>query len=333
KKEIQGCAHPDSLYQSVNATGLALRDNTPRIYVVAAATGGSSGFLTDLGFAIRRLLKQLRHPDANLTAFLFCGAPDDPATPPAELSNLYATLTELNHFSDPTVTFAAQYGADGPRLVEEGSAFDALYLLTQETRAPESRRDTLAHFGSYLFHEMTTPLGIHLDSQRMKTPPSFAGDAGTPFRSFGTHAVWFPRGLLLRLAARRAVARLLEDWCAQPEGSTDFVPEGSRYRSGYFDTLSSPALDIQGAPTEELDAALAPRLAAPALQPDAIKTRLEEQAALSLDGQTPATALMQLLGNLEEQALQFFAQDDPGTWARPALQRVRDWLGSGLSQQ
>jgi serine/threonine protein kinase len=333
KKEIQGCAHPDSLYQSVNATGLALRDNTPRIYVITGATGGSSGFLPDLGFAIRRLLKQLRHPDANLTAFLFCGAPDDPATPASELSNLYATLTELNHFSDPTVTFAAQYGADGPRLVEEGAVFDALYLLTQETRAPESRRDTLAHFGSYLFHEMTTPLGIHLERQRMKTPPSFAGDAGTPFRSFGTHAVWFPRGLLLRLAARRAVARLLEDWCAQPEGSTDFVPEGSRYRSGYFDTLSSAALDIRGAPTEELDAALASLLADPALQPDAIKTRLEERAALSLDGQTPATALMQLLGNLEEQALQFFAQDDPGTWARPALQRVRDWLGSGLSQQ
>src|SRR5262249_9690589 len=67
--------------------------------------------------------------------------------------------------------------------------------------------------------------------------------------------------------------------------------------------------------------------------PDAIKTRLEEKAALSLDGQTPPSALMQLLGNLEEQAAQYYAQDDPGTWARPALQRVRDWLGSGLSHQ
>src|SRR5205807_6886667 len=41
KKEIQAITHPDVLYQSVTQTGLALRDNTPRVYVIAAAGGGS----------------------------------------------------------------------------------------------------------------------------------------------------------------------------------------------------------------------------------------------------------------------------------------------------
>ncbi len=59
RREIQTACHPDSIYQTVSQTGLALRDNVPRIYVIACASGGGSGFLVDLGYAIRRLLNQL----------------------------------------------------------------------------------------------------------------------------------------------------------------------------------------------------------------------------------------------------------------------------------
>ena len=139
----------------------------------------------------------MHHPDAPVTALVFCGAPDDPATPADEQANVYATLTELNHFADPCVPFAAQYGLDGPRLSDEGSAFDNVYVLPHANRTPESRRDTLAHLGSYLFHELTTPLGLRLDASRLKRSQ---GDA-VCFRSLGTYGIWFPRGLLLRLAA------------------------------------------------------------------------------------------------------------------------------------
>src|SRR5205085_6179787 len=45
RREVQRATHPDNVYQAVTQTGLALRDNVPRIYVVAAAAGGSSGYL------------------------------------------------------------------------------------------------------------------------------------------------------------------------------------------------------------------------------------------------------------------------------------------------
>ena len=106
---------PDALYQSVSQTGLALRNNRPRIFVLAAAGGGGSGLIVDLGYALRRLLHQLKYPEGEVILMLFCGAPDDPATPRQEQANVYATLTELNHFADPGVTFTAQYGPDGPR--------------------------------------------------------------------------------------------------------------------------------------------------------------------------------------------------------------------------
>jgi serine/threonine protein kinase len=298
RKEVQQATHPDAIFQTVDRTGLAIRDQTPRVYVVAGAGGGGSGFLLDLGYSLRRLLKQLRYPEAPVTALLLAGAPDDPATPKTELANVYATLTELNHFTDPAIRFASQYGADGPSIMEEGAAFDAVYLLPQSNRSPESRRDAVAHLGSYLFHELTTPLGLHLDNARQIAPEAGA----TPFRSFGTYGVWFPRGLMLRLAGRAACQRLLEEW------------------------------QVAGEPTAltELEAACARVFTDPGLQHEALTTCLEEYARPMLEG-APGEALTRLLSSLEDQAQQSVALEDPGNWARQALGRVREWFGSGLS--
>src|SRR5207237_10369230 len=71
KRELAAAVHPDALYQSVTNTGLALRDQTPRIVLLASASGGASGYLIDLAYTLRRLLKQQRHPEAKLNAFVF----------------------------------------------------------------------------------------------------------------------------------------------------------------------------------------------------------------------------------------------------------------------
>jgi eukaryotic-like serine/threonine-protein kinase len=294
RREVQQATHPDTLYQSVSHTGLALRDSVPRVYVVAAAGGGGSGFVVDMGYALRRLLQQLRHTEAEVTLFLFSGAPSDPATPRGEQANVYATLTELNHFADPSIPFAAQYGADGPRIVDQGAAYTCTYLLQLPSRSPEALRDTVAHLGSYLFHELTTPLGLRLDRERQATPPGSA----TPFRSFGTYAVWFPRGLILRLAARQACRRLIEEWQAP------------------------------GGPTPEVEAACARVLAESELRPEAIGGRLEDGARPALDS-TPAEALTGMLAALEDQSQQSVAHEDPTNWTRQALTRVREWVRTG----
>src|SRR3954454_17924497 len=100
----------------------------------------------------------MRHPEAELTALLMCGAPNDPATPRGEQANVYATLTELNHFADPSIPFVAQYGVDGQRIVDQGMPFGSAYLLPMAHRSPEALEQAVSHLGSYLFHELTTPL-------------------------------------------------------------------------------------------------------------------------------------------------------------------------------
>jgi hypothetical protein len=305
RREVQTACHPDSIYQTVSATGLALRENTPRIYLIGCASGGASGYLADLGYAVRRLLQQLHHPEAPVSCFLFCGAPDDPATPRPEQANLYATLTELNHFADPAVPFTAQYGSDGPRLAEDGAPFHHVYLLTQRHRTPESRRDVMAHLGSYLFHELTTPLGLRLDRLRSGRAGSVsdrrAAAPNSAFRSLGTYGVWFPRGLLLRLAARGACGRLLEEWQAVGEPTAQAEVEAVRARV----------------------------LTDPEWLPEALAARIAELAAGHLEG-PPREVLTSLLLTVEEQSQQSVALDDPGVWAKQALMRVQEWLGGGL---
>src|SRR5207237_301761 len=68
KQELQKAIHPDSLFQTVNETGLALRNSTPRIYVLASALGGSSGYLLDIAYTLRWLSEQLRTNEATVTA-------------------------------------------------------------------------------------------------------------------------------------------------------------------------------------------------------------------------------------------------------------------------
>jgi len=299
KRELQHACHPDALYQTVAQTGLAIRDDIPRVYVICCGTGGSSGYLPDLGYSLRRILQQANKPDAPVISFCFCGAPDDPATPATELANLHATLTELHHFAEPQVLFSAQYGSDAARIKDEGSPFDQVYLIRQQHRTPEARREGLAQLGSYLFHELTTPLGLRLDQYRNRRRQP------TIFRSLGTFGVWFPRGLLLRLASRDACKHLLSEWQA------------------------NTMLAMTAAEQATFDAILASVLSDPELQPDALVARIDLLAAEQLDA--PAReALTRQLASFEDQINQPLAQDDPGAWARQTLSRMRDWLGTGL---
>jgi hypothetical protein len=172
RRELQVAAHPESLSQAVSQTGLILRDTVPSVYVLAAAGGGSSGMLVDLGFAVQHLLQQLGHQRATVNAFLFCGAPNDPATSRAEQANLVATLTELNHYTDSSIAFTAQYGPDGPQLSSHAAPYSSIYITQIEHRTQEQMRDCVAHLAGYLSHELTTPLGSKLE--RMRGRPQFA---------------------------------------------------------------------------------------------------------------------------------------------------------------
>lgn len=298
KREIQQVSHPDVLYESVAQTGLALRDSTPRVVVVGSAIGGTSGCLLDLGYALQNLLKQLRFSEKQLLAFLHCGAPADPATPSLEQANLYATLTEWNHYSEGITPFTAEYGENGPSLHEEGPPYDATYVTVQQQRTPRDLMSSVSHLSSYVFYELTTPIGHVLDKSRASSP------AGTPFRSFGTRNVWFPRGLLLQSAARYVVGDLFEQWAA---------------RSEHHKSVTESQL-------EEVSASCARIVANPQIREENLLGELERKTAPHLGGRSPQEELEQLLKHLEHECWEQ-GVDDPDHWALKALEQIQHWLG------
>ena len=296
RREFQIATHPESMAQSSDQTGLPPRDTVPRVFVFASAAGGAGGMLIDLGYAVRRVLGRLGTPDAAVTAFVYAGAPTDPASSDHEMANLFATLTELNHYADPDVTFAAHYGGpEGPRVEGQGLPFTATYLLPMPERSSQAFRDCVSHLAGYVSHDLTTPLGAVLERVRA-TAPAFGR---SPFRGFGTYGVWFPRGLLLRAAAQRICIGLVKEWHADTE-PTD---------------------------TRRIDALVAAVKADLRLKPEAVQRQLEQETPRGPEG-GPAEQLERWLHGLEGQTDGTTRRQDAGVWSRNVWDQAREFIGT-----
>jgi len=298
RRELQIATHPESMSDSADQTGLPPRDNVPQVYVFASAAGGSGGMLIDLGYAVRRVLGRMTTADAPITAFVYAASPADPNTGDHELANLYAGLTELNHYADPDVTFSAQYGGpEGPKVEAKGLPFTATYLLPMPERSATAFRDCVSHLAGYVAHDLTTPLGPVLENLR-GTPAAFDR---TPFRTFGTYGVWFPRGLLLRSAAQKIGLRMLKIW-----------------RNEAPPTDQKPVTDL-----------VAHVVADPRLKPDAIQQQIEREAVRGAEGGL-AEQIDRWLSGLEGQLQQTnppARRTESGPWARAAWDQARDLIG------
>jgi eukaryotic-like serine/threonine-protein kinase len=296
RRELQIATHPESITQSSDQTGLMPRDNTPQVFILASFAGGSGGMLLDLGYAVRRVLARMSSSEPPVTAFVYCSAPGDPGTGDYELANLYAGLMELNHYADPDVTFTAHYGGpDGPKVEARGLPFTATYLLPMPERTSAAFRDVVSHLSGYIAHDLTTPLGAALEQLRQRPP----GLGRSPFRTFGTYGVWYPRGLLLRAAAQRICIRLLRIW------REDAPPA---------DMTAVDAL-VEHATTDSR------------LRPDAVQLQIEREAVRGPDG-GPSDQIERWLTGLEGQLNPASRRADAGVWSRGVWEQARDLIGN-----
>ncbi len=293
KHELQVCTHPEAINQSRDNTGLPLRTKVPSVYLFISASGGTSGMTLDVGHAIRRALEKLNITKATVTAFILTGAPEDLSSPPVELANIFATLTELNHYADTDVAFSAQYGGpEGPAIEGHGLPFTATYLLPMKERSNDSFRDIVSHLAGYVSYDLTTPLGSGLDVLR-HTPTA---PGRTPFRGFGTFGVWYPRGLLLRSASRQICIQMLRNW-------------------------SSVVPSLPPAAEDMLHAILGDTR----LAPDPIKQFIVKESTTKNDG-NPLDRLAAWVEQFSQDAEQAAKKSDPITWCVGIWDQARDWL-------
>jgi hypothetical protein len=112
-------------------TGRTLASNRPRVYVVGGLAGGTAGgMFLDLAYTLRAHLKFLGYHDPDIVG-VFLLPPDGPAgaIDPTAQANVYAALTELNHYSRPESIFTANYDDRLGVVRDGGKPFRHVYLL------------------------------------------------------------------------------------------------------------------------------------------------------------------------------------------------------------
>ena len=71
RDELKACLEPDNLAAASSQTGLSLRTNRPRVYIVTGLGGGTgSGMFIDLAYAVRAQLRQLGYPQPDIVGLM-----------------------------------------------------------------------------------------------------------------------------------------------------------------------------------------------------------------------------------------------------------------------
>jgi eukaryotic-like serine/threonine-protein kinase len=214
---LLGITSAEAKAKTSEATGLNLREATPRIFIIAGIAGGTgSGMALDTGYLVRQVLHELHLSSDGVCAVLLHASGDKPGEHELARVNSYAALTELNHF----YTCDRSYPGDprrGLRSFEPGETpFQDCYVVRLGEQLSqndiESATDALA---AYLYLDAATPAGAFLDQYRQSTADagSSPGD-GAMLRTLGVHQLAFPRhaiaGLLAPVLCRQVIERWLE---------------------------------------------------------------------------------------------------------------------------
>ncbi|MCS6852650.1 MAG: protein kinase, partial [Gemmataceae bacterium] len=167
--ELDFITNPSALTTADKKTQLGLRTNRPRIYIVTSLGGGTgSGMFLDLAYLFRHLLKQMGYVSPDVVALLL--APTNDSTPHGSLvlTNTYAALMELNHFSAPHVTFTGHYEENEWPINDKAPPFTRIQVLSlpAESKGQAPTRRVLALAGDFLCRELITPLGKKIDAAR-----------------------------------------------------------------------------------------------------------------------------------------------------------------------
>jgi hypothetical protein len=211
---LSAVSSPEAKAAACEVTGLDLRDEVPRIFVLASIAGGTgSGMLPGVAFAVRQILADLRLPAQGLCGVLAYAASPKPTSRDLARVNAYATLSELNHWSRPGNTYPgdpdcglAAFGPGQPPLED-------CYLVDLGKGLTRPEVDAAAHvLADYLFVDAVGGSGF-LDRFRQKTPAATPdSEDGLALRSFGLSRIAFPRNRLADLAAGLFCQRLVERW-------------------------------------------------------------------------------------------------------------------------
>lgn len=205
------------------ANGFTVGDGVT-VYLVGSLMGGTgSGMFLDVAYTVRE-----RMPDAQVIG-IFTVPPASGAVAVDNRANTYAALLELNHWSDNSSVFTAQYARDRQPLSEVvGSKPPFTYCYLVDKEGPQTNIEISAltsMIGNSIFLDLTSEFQRQKKSNR-DNYSSFLIEAdglGCPqgFISFGLSSLFFPKDKVRGACANRLAKNIVKEWMTPLDRSTN----------------------------------------------------------------------------------------------------------------
>ena len=186
------------------------------VYVVGSLLGGTgSGMFLDLAYTVRNKFRNQRMLEM---VGMFSIPPNSEAVAVDNRPNAYAALLELNHFTDPSTTFSAQYQADIPPMEDADPPFRYTYLA--DTSSPAAQLDSVKDLVEMIGHSIFLDLTSEFQRQKKSNRNNFdqflitSDGLGCPqnYMGFGLASIYFPKDKVIAACANRLAGDIVRRW-------------------------------------------------------------------------------------------------------------------------
>ncbi|CAN5355985.1 hypothetical protein BH11PLA2_BH11PLA2_19880 [soil metagenome] len=211
RQQIETFITDDALNKVATATGLGVRTNRARAYIVANLAGGTgSGMALDLAYIVRHELRQIGYTHVDSVGYL--------AVPPVDagrglaLANAYAALTELGHYHRGRNKYNVRFDTKEPPITDTEGPFRRVALLQLGKRAEPKEQNRIAGLAARaIYLDLFTPLGRRSDEVRVEADKLNPERIPT-VQPFGLYRLSWPRPAVLTSATRCFEQRLITRW-------------------------------------------------------------------------------------------------------------------------
>jgi hypothetical protein len=216
RQEIEPFLNDDLLTKTADHTGLGVRSNRPRVYILGGLAGGTGGgMFLDLAYLLKHELRNVgyRNPEVH---GLFALPPADKNTPRAAAANAFAALTELNHYA--TSPYQTRFDNSESPVTDTSPPFDRVGLVQWPRKGTDAdHRRLIGGVARAVYLDLFTPAGRQIDFVREVAPVDrYAGPTVQPF---GVFRLSWPRYELLTAITRRFCQQVLRRWSSKDTGS------------------------------------------------------------------------------------------------------------------
>jgi serine/threonine protein kinase len=210
RQEIEALLSEDLIEKTAEQTGLGMRTNQARAYIVANIAGGTGGgaFL-DAAYLVRHELRQVGYRKPESVGILMV-PPADKTTPRAAAANAFAALAEMNHYASGE-KYQTRFDTAEPAVIDGQAPFDrtAIFQLPKKMRTRYLNRSAGA-VARGLFLELVTPIGRAADYVRSVSP--YDPYSGPVVQPMGLYRLSWPRPEILAAITKRFALHLLRRW-------------------------------------------------------------------------------------------------------------------------